>query len=664
MKYLKRIIYVNIMAVIIAIIMVSCAKVGSPTGGPRDSIPPNLVIMYPQLESTNFKGEEIHLIFDEFIQARTLKKDIIINPPIEDYDFRVNKRTLNITINDPLKDSTTYTINFREAIKDATEGNVAENVVIAFSTGPSIDSFAVQGNVKELMTQLPVEDITVGLYNIQDTLDIFNGPPMYLTRTDEEGNYEINYVKEGAYRIYVFQDVNNNLKAESDKEIFGFRYRPLNFGRYEAIGKDTITTVYQNVDLSITGLDIRPIELMSSRTNGKYYEIRFNKYIEQYEIGLQEEIVPIALADSFSAGLNYYEPGTIYSNLQDEHRLLRIYPTWQQDSLLAIITATDSLGQVIMDTLYIKSGETRRKPEPFTEEIKANPTTGNFLIDATVTFSKPVIGINMDSIKLQYDTLVKIPLVPAQDFLWNKNRDELQVRKKIDKDSLKQKLTKEYHIQDSILLHEKITYEQTLLDSIKSANTAEDKLRLALALNKSQNDPAKNKILDSLAALDNEANQLTLLRNIYDTATVGTKIVMNERDFELNKGLNLNIGKAAFVSIELDSSKNLKQNFAYKNPEEMGTIKGTITTDEKSFFVQLMNDKYEMVRELENQASYVFDFIEPGTYYIRVLIDTNGNGTWDKGNVLELEEPEPVIFLEDEIILRENWEVGGKDISF
>jgi hypothetical protein len=270
----------------------------------------------------------------------------------------------------------------------------------------------------------------------------------------------------------------------------------------------------------------------------------------------------------------------------------------------------------------------------------------------------------MDSITFQYDTLVKIPLIPAQNFVWNKYRDELIISKKINKDSLEYQLIEKYHMLDSIKAQEKINYEQALLDSLKNENTLENKLRMALALNKSQNDPVKRKVLDSLATLENEANQLTLLTKLYDTATVGTKIVINKRDIEINKGFQLNIGKVAFVSIELDSSKNLKQTFSYKNAEDLGTIKGAITTNEKSFTIQLLNEKYEIVREINNQASYVFDFIEPGTYYIRVLIDKNGNGKWDKGNILELEEPEPIFFYEQEIPLRENWEIGGKDISF
>src|SRR5690606_16914718 len=140
--------------------------------------------------------------------------------------------------------------------------------------------------------------------------------------------------------------------------------------------------------------------------------------------------------------------------------------------------------------------------------------------------------------------------------------------------------------------------------------------------------------------LENKSEQLTLLTQLYDTATVGTKIVIDKRETELIKGFQLNIGKGAFISVELDSNKQMKQTFPFVNPEDFGTVKGNITTEYKAFTIQLLNERYEVVRELNNQPAYVFDFIEPGTYYIRVLIDENENGKWDKGNILELQEPE------------------------
>lgn len=666
MKYAERIIIVNLSAIIIALVMESCARQGSPTGGPRDSIPPLLEYAYPELETTNFHDTEIEIVFNEYIQARTFKKDVIINPPIEDYDYRTNKRTLTIQLNEKLKDSTTYTINFGEAIKDATEGNSAENVVIAFSTGPTIDSFAVQGNVKQLMTQLPAEDIIVALYNSEDTLDIFNSVPLYLAKTNEEGNYEIRYIKEGSYRIYAFKDESNNLKAESDKEPYGFKAEPIRFGKYqESLQRgDSLITLYQNVDINIQGADIRPIEVLSSRPNGKYYEVRFNKYITQYDLEIEENFETISFQDSLPENINQYYPNSIYSNFQDDHKLVRIYNNLNQDSVLAIISAVDSIQQLTTDTMYLKFAETQRRSEQFTQTINIEPATENYSIGASIKFSKPIIGVNMDSVIFKYDTLVKVALVPEQDFTWNKYMDELIIQKKINKDTLKQIVTKRYQVLDSINAQNKIAYELSLLDSVKAANTLEDKLRLARDLNNSVNDPKKRKVLDSLVTLEDETQQLNLLTELYDTATVGTIIVVDEREIALEKGFQLNIGKGGFISVEMDSSKQMKQSFQYMNPENYGTVRGNITTEYPLFTVQLINEQYEVVREISNQKSYMFDFIEPGTYYIRVLIDENENGRWDKGNILELAEPEPVLFYEKEITLRENWEVDGENLSF
>jgi hypothetical protein len=56
-----------------------CAQIGAPTGGPRDSIPPVLVSAYPKLLSTNFTGNKITLIFDEYINVLDVQKNVIVS---------------------------------------------------------------------------------------------------------------------------------------------------------------------------------------------------------------------------------------------------------------------------------------------------------------------------------------------------------------------------------------------------------------------------------------------------------------------------------------------------------------------------------------------------------------------------------------------------------
>ena len=50
------------------------------------------------------------------------------------YKVKVNKYIVQLTFEEPFADSTTYTLNFADAITDVTENNPAPNAVIAFST--------------------------------------------------------------------------------------------------------------------------------------------------------------------------------------------------------------------------------------------------------------------------------------------------------------------------------------------------------------------------------------------------------------------------------------------------------------------------------------------------------------------------------------------------
>ena len=51
----------------LAVILVSCGQQVAPTGGPRDSIPPKLVMAVPEVNAKNFKSDRIILYFDEYV---------------------------------------------------------------------------------------------------------------------------------------------------------------------------------------------------------------------------------------------------------------------------------------------------------------------------------------------------------------------------------------------------------------------------------------------------------------------------------------------------------------------------------------------------------------------------------------------------------------------
>ncbi|WP_140468873.1 Ig-like domain-containing protein [Hymenobacter nivis] len=89
-----------------------------------------------------------------------------------------------------------------------------------------------------------------------------------------------------------------------------------------------------------------------------------------------------------------------------------------------------------------------------------------------------------------------------------------------------------------------------------------------------------------------------------------------------------------------------------------GTLFGTIKTERKSFVLQLLNDKYEVVQALASPVGkYRFEHVPPGKYRLRVLVDANGDGRWQGGNPDLITAPEPVVLLPKVVQLRSNFEI-------
>src|SRR6185295_5905615 len=57
-----------------------CAQIVAPTGGPRDTLPPNLLSATPPNGTVNFKGNRITLNYDEYVQIQKLQENLLVSP--------------------------------------------------------------------------------------------------------------------------------------------------------------------------------------------------------------------------------------------------------------------------------------------------------------------------------------------------------------------------------------------------------------------------------------------------------------------------------------------------------------------------------------------------------------------------------------------------------
>jgi hypothetical protein len=214
---------------LLVLIMASCAKRGSITGGLKDTLAPVLKVSFPKNFSTDFKDKEIKLTFDEYIKLKDLNKQLIISPPMK-YEPLITptsvSKFINIKILDTLQPNTTYSFNFGQSIADNNEGNPYNQFKYVFSTGAFIDSLTLGGTVKDAYNKEVESFVSVMLYDVNDTFKdsvVYNETPRYVTNTlDSLKTFKLENLRAGKYLLVAMKDYGANNKFNPAKDKIGF----------------------------------------------------------------------------------------------------------------------------------------------------------------------------------------------------------------------------------------------------------------------------------------------------------------------------------------------------------------------------------------------------------------------------------------------------------
>ncbi|MBC5834981.1 Ig-like domain-containing protein [Flavobacterium sp. F372] len=215
---------------IISALFISCAKRGTITGGPKDTIAPVIVKSKPKNYETNFTGKTIKIDFSEYIKVKDINKQLIISPPMEKTPTIVPQgsasKFISITLNEDLKPNTTYSFNFGQSITDYNEGIPYSQFKYIFSTGAYVDSLTVSGNIKDAFENKTDDFVTVMLYDAATYNDslVYKKKPIYITNTLEKiTSFKIENIKEGEYYLVALKDKNNNYNYQSKSEKIAFK---------------------------------------------------------------------------------------------------------------------------------------------------------------------------------------------------------------------------------------------------------------------------------------------------------------------------------------------------------------------------------------------------------------------------------------------------------
>lgn len=196
----------------------------SPDGGAKDVEPPAVVETTPVNRSTNFNAKRIEIEFDEYVKIEGFTTQFISSPPLKHkVEYSLRGKTLRLDIEDTLRENTTYTFSFGNAIKDITENNPQTDFKYVFSTGAVLDSQVVHGSVQDAFTNKAQSGIMIALYEVDSEDSVFmKETPLYYGLSDEQGHYDIENVAPGKYKIFAIQDFDFNYTWSGGSEPMAF----------------------------------------------------------------------------------------------------------------------------------------------------------------------------------------------------------------------------------------------------------------------------------------------------------------------------------------------------------------------------------------------------------------------------------------------------------
>jgi uncharacterized protein (DUF2141 family) len=375
----------------------------SPPGGKKDTLAPAVTTSIPLNKSKNFKGKKIELNFNEYVTIKSLNQELLITPSIGNYETRIRPTGLTLVLDSALKDNTTYTFNFRNAVEDVAERNKGKNIKLVFSTGNTIDSLKIVGHVKHLQTNKKADNVTVGLYPYTDSLSIDKAKPYYFVKTDTSGAYTLENLAAGKYYMAAFEDANNNLIYNSAKESVDFI-------------TESFIDLRKNEtrDFKIALQNQDPLKLSKTTSTAKTILYEFSRGIKAAHLTFSSEEKPLYQIEN--------------------DRNLRIYVGGlnKSDTLRIGAALEDSVGRKVNLKLKAKFRELAKKEKTVVTPLGFDlfPKTGATIVatdSLVIFFPKPVL--QWVSKKVHILTVNDDDLTfPDEAFFWNKFQNVLTIK--------------------------------------------------------------------------------------------------------------------------------------------------------------------------------------------------------------------------------------------
>lgn len=585
----------TLVLLLVSLFLPNCAKVGTVTGGPKDTIPPSVLQSQPPFKATGIYPRKIILTFNEFLDLKNIQQELLVSPPLHKQpEVKLKGKKIEIVIEDTLKENTTYTLNFGNAITDFTENNPVPGFLYVFSTGSYVDSFAVKGSViSSYDLKVPKEQVMLMLYDQLSDSAPYHLKPLYVGRADKNGIFHIPFLKAGTYNIIALADANNNLLYDPPNEMIGFDNSLL------VLHPDSFRIEKKAIDSTRTANSISPVDSLKNTPDASEALPAEKEYAAVVHFRLFKELPQVQYLKEYKRPEAYLltvymnipsldtvilEPvDTIVNqpwNLPEMSQNLDTFLFWITDSalirkqnlrMLAQFPETDSMGNTIIrsDTLRFSFiPKTQSKPR---KGEKQNVSSG-FKLTGNISPGK-IIELNE-------------PLVLEAPHPIGEIDTSL-----IDFQILKDTIFLPYHYK------------------LKKQTGIFRKIQL------------------EVSGVENSTFQLFCL-------------------------------PGAIQTIYHQTNDTLKVRFKSREADYYGKLIVTAQNASTPVVYELLeNDKVVQRRNAGTSGNTVFDYLLPKKYKLRAIADANANGIWDTGNYLKKIQPEKVVIYPSDLEIRSNWDL-------
>lgn len=590
---------------IISVVLLGCAAVGTPDGGPYDDTPPKVVGSSPKLEETNVKNKTVRIDFDEYIKLENASEKVIISPPQKEQpEIQVNGKDIQIKLIDSLQPNTTYTIDFSDGIVDNNEGNPLGDFCFSFSTGSQLDTMEVSGYVLNAADLEPIKGIQVGLYsNLADSA-FTTQQFQRVSRTDGSGHFVIRGIKPGKYRIYALNDMDQSFSYSQRSETMAWSdsiivpssteaFREDTIWNEDKITIDTILTVeytrFLPDDIILRAFTATPdIQYLAKSDRNTHEKI-------ELQFAIPVDSMPVI------KGLNFNEQDAYIVEHTARYDTITL---WMKDttiyyndtlrfSMQYLATDTNGLLTDHIDTLSLTPKRSRARIVQ-DEQKRAK--------DEAEKFEKDLKRLerNGDSIGIARLMLPKTKFLP------------------IEHTSSTMALNDVY----TLSFKEPVTF---LSDTAVKVLKMEDSIWVKVPF---------------------EIEQDPLLIREY-------RIYAEWRPEETYK---IRIDSASIVGLYGLHNDALEHEIRFAPLDTYSTFTVNVANPKSSYLIELLDNKGDITRRGRIEEGKVdFFFLIPGKYYVRLIDDVNMNNKWDTGEYAEKRQPENVYYINKVFDLKQDW---------